>query len=104
MIRVVRRTRSYLDPFGLFVEKNDEQAVTGSTGRPGVEPDQLHPLVEPQLGQAWHDPARFICTPHCMHIGASLWRTFGAVAAGRTMPPGLVMSLLGAFDARPRSS
>lgn len=33
---------------------------------------QLQPLVLPQLGQAWHEPARFICTPHCMHIGASL--------------------------------
>ena len=33
---------------------------------------QLQPLVLPQLGQAWHEPARFIWTPHCMHIGASL--------------------------------
>jgi len=33
---------------------------------------QLQPLVLPQLGQAWQLPARFICTPHCMHIGASL--------------------------------
>ena len=28
----------------------------------------------PQLGQAWQEPARIICTPHCMHIGASLTR------------------------------
>jgi len=33
---------------------------------------QLQPLVLPQLGQAWQLPARIICTPHCMHIGASL--------------------------------
>src|SRR4051794_17788167 len=33
---------------------------------------QLQPLVDPQLGQAWHEPARIICTPHCMHMGASL--------------------------------
>jgi hypothetical protein len=33
---------------------------------------QLQPLVEPQLGQAWQEPARIICTPHCIHIGASL--------------------------------
>ena len=36
---------------------------------------QLQPLVEPQLGQAWHEPAGTICTPHCMQIGASLGRT-----------------------------
>jgi hypothetical protein len=33
---------------------------------------QLQPEVLPHDGQAWHEPARFICTPHCMHIGASL--------------------------------
>jgi hypothetical protein len=33
---------------------------------------QLHPLVDPQLGQAWQLPALSIWTPHCMHIGASL--------------------------------
>ena len=33
---------------------------------------QLQPLVEPQLGQAWQEPARIICTPHCMHMGESL--------------------------------
>jgi hypothetical protein len=27
---------------------------------------QLQPLVLPQLGQAWHEPARCIWTPHCM--------------------------------------
>jgi hypothetical protein len=27
---------------------------------------QLQPLVVPQLGQAWQDPDRTICTPHCM--------------------------------------
>ena len=32
---------------------------------------QLQPLVLPQLGQAWHEPARIMVTPHCMHIGAS---------------------------------
>jgi hypothetical protein len=36
-----------------------------------VRSGQLQPLVVPQLGQAWHDPARIICTPHCKHIGAS---------------------------------
>ena len=40
---------------------------------------QLQPLVEPQLGQAWHEPARIICTPHCMHIGASLARGLASV-------------------------
>jgi hypothetical protein len=41
---------------------------------PMTSPDrshQLHPLVVPQLGQAWQEPARIICTPHCMHSGAS---------------------------------
>jgi hypothetical protein len=37
-----------------------------------IDVHQLQPLVEPQLGQAWHEPARIICTPHCMHMGASL--------------------------------
>src|SRR4051812_2428710 len=32
---------------------------------------QLQPLVLPQLGQAWHEPARCIWTPHCMQYGAS---------------------------------
>ena len=32
---------------------------------------QLQPLVLPQDGQAWHEPARCICTPHCMQYGAS---------------------------------
>jgi hypothetical protein len=27
---------------------------------------QLQPLVLPQLGQAWQEPARIIWTPHCM--------------------------------------
>ena len=27
---------------------------------------QLQPLVLPQLGQAWQEPARCIWTPHCM--------------------------------------
>jgi hypothetical protein len=36
-----------------------------ATGSPGIS-DQLQPLVEPQDGQAWHEPARCICTPHCM--------------------------------------
>jgi hypothetical protein len=36
---------------------------------PGTLNDRLHqlqPLVLPQLGQAWHEPARCIWTPHCM--------------------------------------
>ena len=41
---------------------------------------QLQPLVLPQLGQAWQEPARIIVTPHCMHIGASLLRTMPAAA------------------------
>jgi hypothetical protein len=41
---------------------------------------QLQPLVLPQLGQAWHEPARIICTPHCMHMGASLARCAGGDA------------------------
>ena len=44
---------------------------------------QLQPLVEPQLGQAWHAPARCIWTPHCMHIGASdLYTARGIPRAG----------------------
>src|SRR3954466_12844870 len=58
--------------------------------------DQLQPLVLPQLGQAWQEPARIIWTPHCMHIGASLWRTRSTPAVG-------VWSLLGASGARPSS-
>jgi hypothetical protein len=27
---------------------------------------QLQPLVLPHDGQAWQEPARCICTPHCM--------------------------------------
>ncbi len=48
---------------------------------------QLQPLVEPQLGQAWQLPARIIWTPHCMHIGASEWRTMpraGVLSSGVT--------------------
>src|SRR4051794_17573447 len=70
-----------------------------------LDDNQLQPLVEPQLGQAWQEPARIICTPHCMHIGASLARGVArGTAASRTIPPGLVMSLLGATGATPRSS
>jgi hypothetical protein len=50
---------------------------------------QLQPEVLPQLGQAWHDPARTICTPHCMHIGASLVRrliSFGSGGATGVKP------------------
>ena len=51
----------------LFVPESAARlAFNGATGG-----TQLQPLVLPQLGQAWHEPARFICTPHCMHIGAS---------------------------------
>jgi hypothetical protein len=28
--------------------------------------NQLQPLVLPHDGQAWQEPARCICTPHCM--------------------------------------
>jgi hypothetical protein len=45
---------------------------TIQSGRNPARPLQLQPLVLPQLGQAWQLPARTICTPHCMHIGASL--------------------------------
>ena len=99
-VRAVGCCREGRGPVG----QSDEQSVAAAAAGPGIEADQLHPLVDPQLGQAWQEPARIICTPHCMHIGASLWRTFGASATSRTIPPGLVMSLLGAFDARPRSS
>ena len=52
---------------------------------------QLQPLVDPQLGQAWHDPAGIICTPHCMQIGASAWRMTPAAGVlssgvGTTVP------------------
>ena len=33
---------------------------------------QLQPLVVPQLGQAWQEPARCIWMPHCMQMGASM--------------------------------
>ena len=45
-----------------------------TSGRGGCGGGQLQPLVLPQLGQAWHEPARIIGTPHCMHIGASCVR------------------------------
>lgn len=44
---------------------------------------QLQPLVFPQDGQAWHDPARCIFTPHCMQYGAS-----GFDGDGAARPPG----------------
>ena len=31
----------------------------------------------PQLGQAWHEPARCIWMPHCMQYGASAWMADG---------------------------
>ena len=52
-----------------------------SAGR-GIRPAaQLQPLVLPQLGQAWQEPARCIWTPHCMQYGASLWLALGEMAA-----------------------
>src|SRR5690606_24862452 len=43
---------------------------------------QLQPLVLPQLGQAWHEPARCICTPHCMQYGASTLALVRCTAGG----------------------
>ena len=64
---------------GLLIERIPNKArsarTCASVSSFGDDVDhQLQPLVEPQLGQAWHEPARIICTPHCMHIGASLAR------------------------------
>ena len=36
----------------------------------------------PHDGQAWHDPARCICTPHCMQYGASMLLAAGGLMAG----------------------
>ena len=66
----------------------DRTAMPSGRLIPMTFPDrshQLQPLVEPQLGQAWQLPARIIWTPHCMHIGASEWRTMpraGGVVLG----------------------
>src|SRR5688500_2966627 len=38
---------------------------------PHVPAAQEQPLVLPQLGQAWHEPARCIWTPQVMQYGAS---------------------------------
>ena len=43
---------------------------------------QLQPLVLPQLGQAWQEPARCIWTPHCMQYGASEWAADGFTWGG----------------------
>ena len=56
---------------------------------------QLQPEVLPHDGHAWHEPARCICTPHCMHIGASL------CVMTRGMPCAGEWSVLGASGARP---
>src|ERR671910_138826 len=51
---------------------------------------QLQPLVLPQDGHAWQEPARCICTPHCMQYGASAWvTTLGATAGGPGGPGSL---------------
>jgi len=72
LIANVGRRGPSVGPFGDLGEEDDEQTVAAAATGAGVEADQLHPLVEPQLGQAWHEPARIIWTPHCMHMGASL--------------------------------
>src|SRR5688572_11109379 len=70
--------------------------------------DQLQPLVLPQLGQAWQEPARCIWTPHCMQYGASLWLVFGRMAADGLAGAGSVTPArsrrLGSFGAPLRSS
>ena len=35
-----------------------------------------------RMGQAWQEPARFICTPHCIHMGESLCLTFVVISTG----------------------
>ena len=38
--------------------------LSASGSGSGVTAAYEQPLVVPQLGQAWHEPARCICTPH----------------------------------------
>ena len=63
-------------------------------------PDQLQPLVLPQLGQAWHEPARCICTPHCMQYGASAWDTCVRIGAGTGAAGATPVVLLGQVEQR----
>ena len=49
--------------------RRHQLCLTERTTAPSVPEDvtpQLQPLVLPQLGQAWQEPARCIWTPHCM--------------------------------------
>ncbi|MEY4158756.1 MAG: hypothetical protein RL743_1251, partial [Actinomycetota bacterium] len=61
-----------------FLGANRDEFCTAARRKPLC---QEQPEVEPHDGHAWHEPARCIWTPHCMHIGASLCFT-----AGRSMP------------------
>ena len=73
---------------------------------------QLQPLVLPQLGQAWQEPARCIWTPHCMQYGASAWLAFGrdrgvglGLDAGSVTPArSRRLSSLGASVCRPAAA
>src|ERR1700747_1216604 len=40
------------------------------------------PLVAPQDGQAWHEPARCMMSPHTWQITTSRDRAFGALTGG----------------------
>ena len=62
------------DPFADVVARigGDERVDVRFDERARVEMLVAQPLVEPQLGQAWQEPARCICTPHVMHMGASM--------------------------------
>src|SRR4029450_7011438 len=55
--------------------------------------NQLQPLVLPHDGQAWQEPARCICTPHCMQYGASTLEATNGRIAGVALPGGLPASV-----------
>src|SRR5881398_804849 len=63
--------------------------LKGGRGKTAPPPTQLQPLVLPQLGQAWQEPARCIWTPHCMHMGASEWLDFRTGGASATAVRGV---------------
>jgi hypothetical protein len=48
----------------IWARRPDVNRARSSPGDDAATPDQLQPLVVPQLGQAWHEPARCIRTPH----------------------------------------
>ena len=71
---------------------NPDRPAVSSRCSSELPSGQLQPLVLPQLGQAWQLPARIICTPQVMHIGASPIRTSSEAGEGRTTPRASVLS------------